>query len=620
MPSAAARLIAAVDGSLTKMAAGTRPMCCPIQRTASASDTPSRKNRSAEPGPTASPSRTSSASTSATEPTGMSSPRGASTSVTIVRSRASRSCPRPSPDVCTAMPRSFVRFDYRCRSVLSDQPSVSASQNGHPCCMDAITDVPFPANEPIHEYAPGSGERTRLKEALGFLSADSIDLPHVIGGNHHMGGGQRVDVVQPHRHSARLGTFTNAEHSDATAAVDAAIAAKAGWEATPFDERAAVFLRAADLLAGPWREKIAAATMLGQSKTAYQAEIDTPCELIDFWRFNVGFARQIMAQQPISSRGVWNRTDYRPLEGFVYAITPFNFTAIAGNLPTAPALMGNTVVWKPSPTQQLAASLTMELLEEAGMPPGVINMLPGDGLEVSRVALASPDLAGIHFTGSTPTFQHLWREVGNNIENYRSYPRIVGETGGKDFIVAHPSADPDVVRTAMIRGAFEFQGQKCSAASRAYVARSVWKKIRESFVAEVESITMGDVTDFSHFMGAVIDDRAFAKHTAAIARAKRSSKLDVLAGGQVDDSVGYFVRPTVVESSDPTDQMFSTEYFGPILAVHVFEDRDFEKVVAQMESFAPYALTGSIIAQDRNVVSWAREELRFAAGNFYVKD
>ena len=308
--------------------------------------------------------------------------------------------------------------------------------------MDAITDVPLPANEPIHDYAPGSGERTRLTEALRSLSADPIDLPHVIGGIHRMGGGERVDVVQPHRHSARLGTFTNAEHADASAAIEAAIAAKAGWEATPFDERAAVFLRAADLMAGPWREKIAAATMLGQSKTAYQAEIDSACELIDFWRFNVAFARQILAQQPISARGVWNRTDYRPLEGFVYAITPFNFTAIAGNLPTAPALMGNTVVWKPSPTQTFAAYLTMQLLEAAGLPPGVINLLTGDGIAVSDVALADPRLAGIHFTGSTGTFQHLWREVGTNIDRYHTYPRLVGETGGKDFVVAHSSARP----------------------------------------------------------------------------------------------------------------------------------------------------------------------------------
>jgi 1-pyrroline-5-carboxylate dehydrogenase len=317
---------------------------------------------------------------------------------------------------------------------------------------------------------------------------------------------------------------------------------------------------------------------------------------------------------------VWNRTDHRPLEGFVYAITPFNFTAIAGNLPTAPALMGNTVIWKPSPTQQLAAHLVMELLEEAGMPPGVINMLPGDGIDVSNVALKHPDLAGIHFTGSTPTFQYLWGSVGENISKYRSYPRLVGETGGKDFIVAHPSADPDVLRVAMLRGAFEFQGQKCSAASRAYVPRSVWKRMRDDFLAEVESIQMGDVTDLSNFMGAVIDDRAFAKHKAAITRAKRSKSLDVVAGGQVDDSKGYFVRPTVVEGGDPTDQMFSTEYFGPILAVHVYDDADFEDVVAQMESIASYALTGSIIAQDRRAVAWASEALRFAAGNFYIND
>jgi 1-pyrroline-5-carboxylate dehydrogenase len=335
----------------------------------------------------------------------------------------------------------------------------------------------------------------------------------------------------------------------------------------------------------------------------------------------VHYAKQILAEQPIAnSPGVWNRTDHRPLEGFVYAITPFNFTAIAGNLPTAPALMGNTVIWKPSPTQQLAASLTMQLLEEAGMPPGVINMLPGDGLDVSKVALNSPDLAGIHFTGSTPTFQHLWREVGNNIENYRAYPRVVGETGGKDFIVAHPSADPDVTRVAMIRGAFEFQGQKCSAASRAYVARSVWTQMCDQLVAEVEALPMGDVRDFSNFMGAVIDARAFAKHKAAIERAKQQPGLTILAGGEVDDSVGYFVRPTVIEGGDPTDEMFSTEYFGPILVVHVYEDGDFEKVVAQMESFAPYALTGAVIARDRRAVAWADEELRFAAGNFYIND
>ena len=382
-----------------------------------------------------------------------------------------------------------------------------------------------------------------------------------------------------------------------------------------------MLLRAADLLAGPWRQRLNAATMLGQSKTVAQAEIDSACELIDFWRFNVHYAAQILAEQPIAnSPGVWNRTDHRPLEGVVYAITPFNFTAIAGNLPTAPALMGNTVIWKPSPTQQLAASLTMELLEEAGLPPGVINMLPGDGVAVSEVVLAAPDLAGIHFTGSTPTFQHLWRTVGENIASYRAYPRLVGETGGKDFVVAHPSADPAALRTALIRGAFEYQGQKCSAASRAYVARSVWDRIRDDLVAEVESLSMGDVRDLSHFMGAVIDARAFAKHEAAISRARATDSLRVLAGGECDDSVGWFVRPTVVEGGDPTDEMFRTEYFGPILAVHVYDDADFETVVDQMESFAPYALTGAVVARDRRAIAWASERLRFAAGNFYVND
>ncbi|QWZ06734.1 L-glutamate gamma-semialdehyde dehydrogenase [Nocardioides panacis] len=487
--------------------------------------------------------------------------------------------------------------------------------------MDALTRPPAPVNEPNLTYAPGSPERAELEQELKRQEDRQLDLTATIGGQKKMGGGAEIPVVQPHDHQHVLGVLKGSTQADTRAAIAAAQEAAPGWRAMSADDRAAILLKAADLLAGPWRQRINAATMLGQSKTAFQAEIDAACELIDFWRFNVHFARGILEEQPIAnSRGIWNRTDHRPLEGFVYAITPFNFTAIAGNLPTAPALMGNTVIWKPSPTQQVAAHLTMELLEEAGLPPGVINMLPGDGLDVSQVALNHPDLAGIHFTGSTPTFQHLWGTVGANIAKYRSYPRIVGETGGKDFVVAHASADPDVLRVALLRGAFEYQGQKCSAASRAYVARSVWNKMKDSFVAEVESITMGDVTDFSNFMGAVIDDRGFAKHKKAIARAKRSKNLEILAGGQVDDSVGYFVRPTVVESSDPTDQMFSTEYFGPILAVHVFEDGDFEKVVAQMESFAPYALTGSIIAQDRTVVAWARETLRFAAGNFYIND
>jgi 1-pyrroline-5-carboxylate dehydrogenase len=487
--------------------------------------------------------------------------------------------------------------------------------------MDALTHAPAPVNEPNLTYAPGSPERAALELELKRQEEQQVELTATIGGVKQLGGGDEVAVVQPHDHQHVLGVLRNSTQDDAKAAVAAAQEAAPGWRALSLDDRAAILLKAADLLAGPWRQRLNAATMLGQSKTAFQAEIDSACELIDFWRFNVHYAKQILAEQPVAnSRGVWNRTDHRPLEGFVYAITPFNFSAIAGNLPTAPALMGNTVIWKPSPTQQLAAHLTMELLEEAGMPPGVINMLPGDGIAVSDVALAHPDLAGIHFTGSTPTFQHLWSTVGQNLTRYRSYPRIVGETGGKDFVVAHKSADPDVLRVALLRGAFEYQGQKCSAASRAYVARSVWNRMRDDFLAEVESIPMGDVTDFSNFMGAVIDDRAFAKHKAAIERAKADSGLEILVGGEVDDSVGYFVRPTVVEGGDPTDEMFSTEYFGPILTVHVYDDDDFEKVVTAMESSAPYALTGAVIAQDRNAIAWASEVLRFAAGNFYVND
>jgi 1-pyrroline-5-carboxylate dehydrogenase len=487
--------------------------------------------------------------------------------------------------------------------------------------MDAVTHPPAPTNEPNLTYAPGSPEREALLEEIQWLERRQLTLRAHINGRRRNGSGPETKVVQPHDHQHVLGTFKQSGQNDARAAVKAATDAAPAWRNLPFDERAAVLLKAADLLAGPYRQRMNAATMLGQSKTAFQAEIDSACELIDFWRFNVHYAGQILGEQPIAnSPGVWNRTDHRPLEGFVYAITPFNFTAIAGNLPTAPALMGNTVIWKPSPTQQLAATLTMELLEEAGLPPGVINMLPGDGIEVSKVALTSPDLAGIHFTGSTPTFQTLWRTVGENIANYKSYPRIVGETGGKDFILAHPSADPEVLKTAMIRGAFEFQGQKCSAASRAYVPKSLWDKIKDDLYGEVEAITMGDVRDFSNFMGAVIDDRAFAKHKAAITRAKRQPKLTVGVGGQADDSVGWFVRPTIIESTDPADAMFSTEYFGPILVVHVYNDAQFERVARQLEGIAPYALTGAVIARDRAAITWASEELRFAAGNFYVND
>ncbi|MCM6773321.1 L-glutamate gamma-semialdehyde dehydrogenase [Nocardia sp. CDC159] len=489
--------------------------------------------------------------------------------------------------------------------------------------MDAITTVPAPSNEPVNSYAPGTPERARLQAALRELASNPTELPHVIDGEHRAGTGARVDVVQPHNHAAVLGTFSVAEAGDVQDAVDTAVRAGAAWRALPFDERAAVFLRAADLLAGPWRETIAAATMLGQSKSPQQAEIDAPCELVDFWRFNVHFARQLLAEQPISSAGVWNRTDYRPLEGFVYAITPFNFTAIAGNLPTAPALMGNTVVWKPSPTQAVAAYHTMRLLEAAGLPPGVINLVHGHGPEVSDVLLADPRLAGIHFTGSTRTFQHLWREVGNRIDRYRTYPRLVGETGGKDFVLAHASADPEVLMTALIRGAYEYQGQKCSAASRAFVPKSLWSRIGDEVIGRIGTLTYGDVTDFTNFGGAVIDRRAFDRNVAAIERAKATDSLTVAAGGTYDDSVGWFVNPTLLVGDDPTDEAFRTEYFGPILSLHVYDDarpHAFEDVLKLVDSGAAYGLTGAVIANDRAAVDKASAALRFAAGNFYVND
>ena len=486
--------------------------------------------------------------------------------------------------------------------------------------MDAVTAVPVPINEPIRQYAPGSAERADLEAALRDLASAPLDLTSAIGGKRVMASGERMDVVQPHARRHVLGTTANGTRQDGAAAIAAAQAAAPGWRDLAFDDRAAILLKAADLLAGPWRARLNAATMLGQSKTAIQAEIDSACELIDFWRFNVAFAREILAEQPISGPGVWNRTDHRPLEGFVYAVTPFNFTAIAGNLPTAPALMGNTVVWKPAHTQQFAAHLLMDLLQEAGMPPGVINMVTGDGIATSEVTLADPDLAGIHFTGSTRVFQYLWRTVGENIARYRSYPRLVGETGGKDFIVAHSSADPAVLLNAMVRGAFEYQGQKCSAASRAYLPNSLWGGLRDELAARVESLTMGPVTDLSNFMGAVIDDRSFARLEAAIQRARASDSIKVLAGGACDDTEGYFVRPTVLVGSDPGDEIFTTEYFGPLLAVHVYDDSAYTGMLAQMESAAPYALTGSIIAQDRAAIAHATHELRFAAGNFYIND
>ncbi|HEY5359778.1 MAG TPA: L-glutamate gamma-semialdehyde dehydrogenase [Streptosporangiaceae bacterium] len=487
--------------------------------------------------------------------------------------------------------------------------------------MDAVSNVPVPVNEPIKGYAPGSPERAALEGRIKELAGERADLTMTVGGQQRMGGGDRVDVVAPHRHRHVLGQFAEATDADVAAAIEAARQAAPGWRELPFDDRAAIFLKAADLLAGPWRQTINASTVLGQSKSAYQAEIDAACELADFWRYNVYYARRLLAEQPTSGPGSWNRLEYRPLEGFVLAITPFNFTSIAGNLPTAPALLGNVVIWKPSPTQQLSAHYLMRLLEAAGLPPGVVNLVTGSGQAVSRVAVPHADLAGIHFTGSTTTFQHLWRTVGDNIAGYRGYPRLVGETGGKDFVIAHPSADPAVLVTALVRGAYEYQGQKCSAASRSYIPRSVWNRMRDDLVGAVESLTMGDVAaDLSLFMGAVIDGRAFAKHEDAIGRARSRPAVSVLTGGGTDREDGYFVEPTVLESSDPTDEIFTTEYFGPILGVHVFEDAEYDAIVAQAADIAPYALTGSIIAQDRAAIARAADALRFCAGNFYIND
>ena len=484
--------------------------------------------------------------------------------------------------------------------------------------LDAVTSVPTPVNEPVRSYAQGSAERTSLEARLKDLGSDRHDLTTTIDGVSRMAEGDRIDVVQPHRHSAVLGVTGESSAGEWQAAVDAALAAAPAWRSTSYDDRAAVLLRAADLLAGPWRDTLNAATMLGQSKTCFQAEIDSACELIDFLRFNVAFGRQVLAEQPVSSPGVWNRLDHRPLEGFVLAITPFNFTAIAGNLPLAPALMGNTVVWKPSPTQQLAAHFTMRLLEAAGLPPGVINMVTGFGTS-SAVALEHRDLAGIHFTGSTPTFQHLWQQVAGRLPSYRAYPRLVGETGGKDFVLAHASADPAALEVALVRGAFEFQGQKCSAASRAYVPRAIWDGgLRDALASRTESLTYGDVTDFSNFGGAVIDRRAFDRLAAVVRNAHDDPALTVLAGGTADDSEGFFVRPTVIETTDPRHEVMAKEYFGPVLGVYVYDD--WESVLPLVDSSADYALTGAVFADDPYAIAQASDALRFTAGNFYVND
>lgn len=488
--------------------------------------------------------------------------------------------------------------------------------------MDAITRVPVPVNEPVKSYAPGSPERAEIEAALvSATSAEPAELTGTFGAERRPGtGADRYEVRMPSDHGTVLGVVQQASHADAQQAIDAALAAAPDWAALPFDQRAAVFLRAADLIAGPYRARINAATMLGQAKTVQQAEIDSACELIDFLRFNAHFAQDIYANQPLNSAGVWNRMDYRPLEGFVYAITPFNFTAIAGNLPTSAALMGNPVLWKPALTQMFAAEVIVDVLRAAGLPDGVINLVPGHGAEVSDVALAHPDLAGIHFTGSTRVFQGLWSQVGANIAGYRSYPRIVGETGGKDFVLAHPSAEPEMVKTALIRGAFEYSGQKCSAASRAYLPRSLWNAVQDDLIAQTEALAVGDVRDLTNFTSAVIDERAFVKLSGAIDAAKASGDAEIVAGGTYDRSKGWYIRPTLITSTNPGNDIFRTEYFGPILGIFVYDDADFDKVLDLVDTASAYALTGSILATDRAAVELAQQRLRFAAGNFYIND
>jgi 1-pyrroline-5-carboxylate dehydrogenase len=480
--------------------------------------------------------------------------------------------------------------------------------------------VPEPVNEPVRGYEPGSPERGELRRRLDDLQSTQLELPLVIGGE-EVRTGDTFDAVMPHRRAHVLATV----HKGGAAEVERAIAAAADawedWSRTPWEDRAAVFLRAAELLAGPWRQTLNAATMLGQSKTAHQAEIDSACELIDFWRFNTSYMTRIYEEQPISSPGVWNRLEYRPLEGFVFAVTPFNFTAIAGNLPTSAALMGNTVVWKPASTAAFSAHFLMRIYEEAGLPPGVINLVYGSGAAVGDPALASPHLAGVHFTGSTPVFQGMWRTIGENIAAYRNYPRIVGETGGKDFILAHPSADADALATAILRGSFEYQGQKCSAASRVFAPASLWPRVRDRLVDELGSMTMGDVSDFSNFVGAVIDASSFATQKQAIEEARASGgTARVIAGGGTDDSEGWFVEPTVIETSDPGFRTMRDELFGPVVTAFVYDDSRYEDTLDLIDGGTTYALTGAVFARDLGALDSARERLRYAAGNFYVND
>ncbi len=477
---------------------------------------------------------------------------------------------------------------------------------------------PAAVNEPVKSYAPGSPERIELRARLEEMAAERIHVPMVIGGE-RVESGTTFEAVMPHRREHVLADVARGDSSHVGRAIEAARAARGEWSRTPWHERVAVFLRAAELLSGPWRSTLNAATMLNQSKTAYQAEIDAVCESIDFLRFNAEYLVRIYEEQPLSSPGVWNRMEYRPLEGFVLAISPFNFTAIGANLTTSPALMGNTVVWKPASTQALSAWYTMRLLEEAGLPPGVINLVFGPGAEMGDAALASPELAGVHFTGSTAVFQHIWRTIGGGIDRYRNYPRIVGETGGKDFILAHPSANPAEVSAAVVRGSFEYQGQKCSASSRLYIPSNLWPEVRETLEHEVETISMGDVRDFTNFMGAVIDGSAFRTQKEAIAEA-REAGAEIVTGGGTDDSEGWFVEPTVIKTDDPGFRLLRDELFGPVVTAFVYDESKWRETLELVDSTGTYALTGAVFSNDRYAIDEAHDALRYAAGNFYVND
>ncbi len=484
---------------------------------------------------------------------------------------------------------------------------------------NAAFQTPPPRNEPVLGHAPGAPERAQLQARLRELRAQPVDIPLVIGGR-AVRTGVTHEIRAPHERSLVLGVYHAAGAAEAMQAVDAALEARPAWGRMAFEDRAAVFLKAADLLAGGWRATLNGVTMLGQSKNAFQAEIDSACELIDFLRFNVHYARQIYHDQPLSPPGVWNRVQYRPLEGFVFAVPPFNFTSIAGNLPTAPAILGNTVVWKPASTAVYSAWHIHQLLAAAGLPPGVINFVPGSGADVGDPVLASPHLAGLHFTGSAATFNHMWRTIGANIDRYRTYPRIVGETGGKDFVVAHASADVPALATALVRGAFEYQGQKCSAASRAYIPDSLWPAVKAAMLDQLASVRMGSVEDFGNFVNAVIDAKAYGSITGYIEDARRSGVAEILAGGTYADAEGYFIAPTVIQASDPGYRTMCEEIFGPVLTVHVYPEARFAETLEVVDATSPYALTGAIFAQDRRAVVQAADALEGAAGNFYVND